>query len=680
MALLDAVLPGRKPGLVPLPKDTKERLDRGRQVMLRQAPQRRLCMRFERGETYWWLDEKNKLRAQDTVTHVTGGGKPPHRVRNKYNYLRPIVEAKISAATQRVPGYEVTPATTDPEDVAAARLSERVAIYGYDKWRVRQAALKTVKLAIACGGSGYALPYFDPNVGPYVQMEDGSFVGYGEVKIIVASGNEVFWEAGVDFVESPWWALERARTVDDVKAMPGYLGGELNADASTSDIPSDTKADQAKLVLVTEVFERPCPKYPQGRHFHIANGRIIAGLDPLTGQYDPYPLRDAKGRVVDEPILHRLVYTVDPDRDDDLGLVWQLIDFQRTAQDCWNKLLEWKNRCLNPQMRSPVGALLTRPDDTPGAIREYSPNKLGPNGQPPEWERAPVIPAELFRILEQAVGDMRAVAGDQLVEAQPDIAAKMVNAVIEQGQQRWQSFLGDLAEWHSRLMRHCLMLVARHYTEPRLLTINGRTGPYLVPDFRGAQLLDQVDVRVLPGSLEARSRQQVQQTALMFADRGWISPTEAMTTIEGGTAEKLTESYELDVARVNRVIQKIRDGSVLDMPATTGVDPMTGEITNELPGWMPRQVDRLEVWKQILADWMKTEDYDGLPAQMQEVANLIYAGILKLEAQQQQAQLDAQNASAEQAGMRNAAKPQTPKPMPDMPMPGTDSTGGTPPA
>jgi hypothetical protein len=58
--------------------------------------------------------------------------------------------------------------------------------------------------------------------------------------------------------------------------------------------------------------------------------------DRPDGEYpwQDYPLKDADGTVLDEPLLHRLVYTHDPDDDDDLGLTWQLIDFELAAQDC----------------------------------------------------------------------------------------------------------------------------------------------------------------------------------------------------------------------------------------------------------------------------------------------------------------------------------------------------------
>src|SRR5438093_4348994 len=164
-------------------------MDRGRQRMKRDAAKRRLCIRMERGDSWWWINERGKLQVTDTVTYASGGGKPPHRIRNSFNFIRPIVEDKVSAATQRVPAYEIDPATSDPEDAAAAKLAEKVAIYGYDQWDVRGAVIDVVKTAIAHGGQGFALPYFDPNVGPYT-LVDGRYVGQGEIKILRFNANE----------------------------------------------------------------------------------------------------------------------------------------------------------------------------------------------------------------------------------------------------------------------------------------------------------------------------------------------------------------------------------------------------------------------------------------------------------------------------------------------------------
>ena len=64
--------------------------------MKQDAAKRRLCIRFERGDTWWYIDERQRLNATQTVTTAMGGGKPPHRIRNTFNFIRPIVEDKVS--------------------------------------------------------------------------------------------------------------------------------------------------------------------------------------------------------------------------------------------------------------------------------------------------------------------------------------------------------------------------------------------------------------------------------------------------------------------------------------------------------------------------------------------------------------------------------------------------------
>jgi hypothetical protein len=658
---------------LPVPPKVTDRTTRGRKRMKRDAPKRRLCIRFERGDTYSWITEKNVLFAQPTVTYASGGGKPSHRQRNSYNFIRPLVEDKVSASTQRVPGYEVVPTTSDPEDLGAAKLAELVALYGYDQFGVRRASVDTVKTAIAHGGAGFAMPYWEPNVGPYVNV-DGEWVGQGDVKILTLNGNEVYWEPGSKFEDSRWWCIERARPLEEIYELPGYVGGVLTADAQTSDIPTDSQ-EKDNLAMTTEYFERPCPKYPDGRWLTIAAGRQIVDnrlIDPTSQDpAQPYPLRDADGQVIDEPLIHRLVYTHDPDCDQDFGLVWQLIDFQRTAQDCLNKILEYKNRGLNLQMLAQKGSLIDRPNDIPGAIRYYR-----QGFDKPDWEHAPdpAILNGLISIFNLTLEQMRLVAAYEDIHADPNVAAKTTAAVIEQSLARWQSFLGDLAEWHSRVMRHCLVLVARYYREPRLLLIRGSRGWESIADFRGAKLMTQVNVRVNAGSLEYLSKDQIFQRVQYYAAMGWVNREQGMAAIENGTAAKLIESYELDVARVNRVIQKIRDGSVMDMPTRTETvtvtDPVTGQtqqVPQEVPTWMPSDWDNLDVWQQELASWMKTPDFEQFDPSMQAVAKEMWKGIQDLQAQHAQRQMDQMTAVAGDMGMRNAARPQSPAQLPSVP-------------
>ena len=663
---------------VPVPSELARKMSRGRQVMKRDAAKRRLCMRFERGDSFWYVTDRNQLDFTPTVTAASGGGKPPHKIRNSYNFIRPIVDDKVSSATQRIPNFTVEPSTTDPEDAGAAKLSEKGCYYGYDEWRMRAVAIDAVKTAIAHGGSSLTISYWEPNVGPYVQV-DGRWVGQGDVRHLVLNGNEFYWEAGCKFETSPWWATERAYDIDEVKGRPGYCGGELTANASVSDIPTDRQpADN--LVIVTEFYERPCPRWPRGRWLTIADGAVVIDarlIDPRNEYaWQDYPIKDTDGTVLDAPIGNRLVYTHDPDDDDDLGLTWQLIDFQRAAQDCVNKMLEYKNRGLNLQMTAPVNSLINQPDDVPNSVRYY---KLSPNGEKPEWENPPSgqILNALQQIFNLIIDQMNRVASYEDVKAESNVAARTTQAVIEQSIARWQSFLGDLAEWWSRTMRYDLLLMARYYTEPRTLEVRGRLGWESIKDFKGAHLLGQTNVRVSPGSLEYQSRSQIMAKVQYYASMGWLTGEQAMATVEGGVAEKLQEGFEQDVAKVNRIMGRIRDGSVMEMPTRSDLrpvaDPITGQqqmVPMDVPIWMPSEWDNARVWQQQLGLWLKTQDFEMLSAvhpDRAEVAKLMWAGLQQLQVEEAQRKAQQQMAMAQSLGMGNAAAPQGPPAPPSLP-------------
>lgn len=667
-----------------IPQDVSRKQSRGRKEMQRDAVKRRVCMEYTRGNTYGYEDSRGRYQQLATVTGADGSGKPRHRIRNKYDFIGPIIDAKVSAATRRTPAYDVLPSNASPESEGGAKLAVKVATYGYDKWRYSTAKEKVIRLALGGGGVGYALPYFDPNVGPYTQVGD-RLVGQGEIKIMTFTGNQVYSEPGVDFDDSPWFAIDRARPLEQVQELDGFITSiKLKADAIAAEWPDQT-VESDNLVIVTEFFERPCPKYPEGRAMVFANGRPIVDqrlIDPMAENWwADYPLRDHQDRVVDEPLLHRLVYRHDGSRDSDLGLTWLLIDFERTIQDCYNKIVEWKNRALNPQMIAPVNSIKTRRTDEPGDIIYYTPQG---NGLKPEWEQAPQPPQALYTLIDRALSDMRDIAADNDFNADPNVAAKTVNAVDIQAQSRWEKFMTSVEEWDSRLMRHCLLLVARHYTEPRLLAIRGRWDqPQRLEDFKGGDLFGETNIRVVPGSSQAKSRAQVQQELAWIQANwpGYLSPEVAIAALHNAQTDDLIKSYDLDMSRVWGVIQDLVNGTLMDRPEwpqtvvlnapqidpNTGqplVDPNTGmpvtaptPTTMMVPNWMPTENDSIPIWKRMFGDWMKTQEFADLDVSMQDMANKIWQAIEQQEQQKAARAQQAQQAQAMELGFQNAATP-----------------------
>ena len=678
-----------------IPKSIEDRIKRGRERMKDGATEVTECFKFWRGKQYWYRDSYGNLTQQNTVTNPDRSGKPSWRIRRTRNLIKDIVGHEVSNATQRVPAYEINPSTADPEDVSAARLASKVARYGYDKWKVRLATKSVVTFAVV-GDEGFAWPYWDSSVGPYIPTvnEEGetSVIGQGEVRIRVFGRNEVFWEPGLRFEDSPWHAIEQARTLESVYEMEGFIKGtKLTADANSAEAHDMGESrPHTQLCLVTDYLERPCAKYPRGRWLTMAAGKQIA-------EERPYPLVDVNGEAVDEPVLHKLAYVVDPDSDRDLGLVRDLLDAQRTVNDCTNKQLEWKNLCLNPQMVVRNGELLEERTDEPGAVYTATGSGEIVVIQPPQ------IPGELSEIKQEAIADMARMAAQNDIPSQVE-SGRGIAALLEKDANRRADFIADLADFHSRLMRHCLVLVQRHYTERRTLPIVGRTGPDRISDFLGAQLRGQVDVTVLPGSIEPRTRAANEQKIMSFAQQGWITPEAAMAAINGGTAESLANSYELDVARANEVIQMIRGGTFLRQPprpvfagedpgfevepeyqldqsGQPMLDPMSGEPivlvpgvpATTMPGWMPRPFDNPSVHLSVLSDWMKTPSFTELDEEGMRAANAYYAALQDIEIRKAQRDAELQNQQASALGMQNAAKPQV-KQMPDQLQLDTENT------
>jgi hypothetical protein len=645
-----------------VPAKVQERISRGRNRMRQGSAKRNECLKFWRSEQYHWTDQKGNLNSLPTTTnYYEQSGKPPQRQRTTRNLIFDVVEREVALSTSRIPSYQVSPSTTDPEDIGAARLAEKVALYGYDKWHIRAATEEVVRYGVIAD-EGFAWPYFDNQVGPFIQ---GTNVGIGDVRIRVFGPNEVYWEPGLNFEDSRWHCVEQARDPEAIYQMEGYTGGKLTPDAQGSESLTSESTPEAKLVLVSEYLERPCPEYPQGRWIVIANGRVVI-------PERPYPCADYDGEPIDEPILHKLSYARDPDSDRDQGLVRHLLDAQRTINAAASKSVEWLVLALNPQLLIRNGGLAKgqRLTDEPGAVY----NVVG-NGEM-EWRPVPPVPQELFQIKGQAESDIARIAAQNDIPGNVE-SARGIQALIERDTSRRAAFIANLAEFHSRLMRHCLYLVARHYTEERLLKIRGRFGPEAIRDFTGSQLRGQVDVRVYPDSIEPRTKQAMEQRIMNYAQLGWVSPEAAMAAINSGTAEGLIESYELDLARANDVIQKIKDGSFMDEPSrrvfpgeAMEIDPQTGEeiqVAEEVPGWIPRPFDNVRVHKQVFEDFMKTTDYDGLDEVGKEAAALYYDTLLKLEAEQAARDQAAQQQMAEGLGMNNAAKPQQAAPLPSLP-------------
>lgn len=684
-------------------KSVMKKIERGRERQKQIAPRRRQAVEFTNGNHYVFITEDRlQVNQTSTVAISDGGLMPDHRVRRSHDLLGPIIKRKIAASTAKIPGYEIIPSNEGEEAYLASQVSEKVAYAGYKKWEIKRATKKFIWNALVTE-EGFIGARWDGSVGPYIDVsqhpenpelpdpDNPQYIGKGEIKIVTYGGLEVIWEPGVEFEESRWCAIDTAKPVSVVEQEDGFIdnGEKLKADAETSQVTkANTKVRSGTdLCMVTEYLERPCAKWPKGRRLTMANGRVIF-------PEESYPSVDNEGNVVDEPCLHRLFYAVDASSDHNKGLIQSLIEPMRSYDMARNKTQEFIQLGQVPQVMAPEGSIITPITDEPGLIIETDPNVVAGSNVKPEWRQNVQVPGDIYQEQQTASTELERISFDYEVPAGLH-SAQAIQAIFERNEASWADFIADLAEVHAALMRDCLTLVQRYYSEKRLLKFKGSAGWEDLSEFRGADIKGETDVQVLPGSLEARTRAAIENKIIAINNMfpGYFPPPVVISALNSAQPERLIESYEKDEIRAYRIIAMIKSGAfwnVSPRPLVPGEeaplpDPVTGEpVINyqtgkpfqltSVPGWMPRPFDNADLHKQILESWMKTSDYEDLDEESKQAAMLYYKALLDLESRAAQRRAELQTQMAEQAGAANAAKAGEAKTMPSMPSPSSPGT------
>lgn len=685
-----------------VPKDVEARLKRGREGLSEVQARRLLGIEFANGNHFSELSKDGtKVTNLSTTAIALGGEKPDHRVRRSNEIISPMLKRKISAATQRDPDWESTGATSDPEDYAGALLALKLARAGYNTWKFPTAEAKALWFAMVTE-EAFGRANFNTNVGPFedvsqhpeAEVEDppGSgeypnagkpdpekpqWKGRGEIAVTIYSGLEVLWEPGVDFEDARWYAVEHARSIEELEDEEGFIsvpGEKLRADARTAN-EGRTIAKEKKgsnLCMVTEYFERPCRKYPKGRWCVYANGRKIF-------KDDDYPMVDNEGRVVDTPCLRRLIYDVDGSSDRAKGLVQQVIDTVRSYDQAINKQSEYSQIGLVAQLMAAEGVLLTDPTDEPGLVIEY--DRSLARGEKPEWRENIPFPDELFQMEERAEARFSKISFDEDVPPQLE-SGKAINSATELSRSAWQRFIDDFNRFRSELMSDCLVIAQNKYGSDRLMKYQGTTGWESVGDFTGSDIRGQTDVRIRSTATEMQTRSQIEQRIMQLVQvfPGVFPPEVVIEAINSANPEKLIQGYEEDVGRAHRVIGQLRAGTFFDQPdrpALPGEEPLTTDLRGNpmVPGWLPRPFDSLPILKSAIEQWMKTDDWERSEPLVKEASLFYYQKLLDLEAAQEQRQAEQQDETAEEQGRANAAKESPPKESPSLPATGGEGEG-----
>jgi len=430
------------------------------------------------------------------------------KIRTTDNKIQPNVMRQISDLVKNDPQVSVVPATTDQDDIKAARVGDK-ALRAW--WRSAGMKGKVRRLAtwLYTTGNAFLGDRWDEHSGPETFDEESGKVLYeGDVQGDVWSPFEVLipYEAmGIsELSESPWVIQVKRRGLGWFEENYGERGLRVKEESlaqtglSIEDLLAGGSRAKAKMqgALETRLKIRPSRKYPKGLYVVAANGVI---LEEKEWPFDDFALEHFKD--VEIP-----------------GIFWGKATMEQSipTQKSWNRnvssIEEFNRLMAKGKWLTPKAAKMeVSPDDTHGEVISYNPVM----GHKPEHLSLKGLPPTVGMSLEINQASFQDNFSRHEVTRgtnKSDIrSGEMVGLLLEQDAQgRIPSHL-LFEESLERFMRRVLRRIKEGYKGERILQLVGKEGEIEVFAFKGSQLRECSDVMVKKQSSMPESRAAKQE-------------------------------------------------------------------------------------------------------------------------------------------------------------------------
>ncbi len=420
------------------------------------------------------------------------------------NKILPRYQKQVSRLIKTHPRMSVVPASTDAEDIKAAKKADRVL-----KWFWRQARMrrKIRKLAgwIYGTGNGFLDDTWDPKLGPIeINEKTGQAEYLGDVSVKIWTPFELLFPSvgstTDDIDELPWMGKERFYTLEWIINTFGDVGKRVTAETrpeTISDInllfgtdTSRTTTD-ADGAMVTEIRYKPCSKYPKGFRIIGAAGVVLRKEDYPDDTYHMEHFKD-----IEIPGVFYGMATTEA-----------AICLQRLWNDTLGDIAEFnkhmaKGKWLIPRNSNVEVAM----NDEHGQEIRYTPVM----GHKPELMDLKGLPTSYITALELVVqGLMELYHQHEVTQGtnKSDIrSGDMVGLLLEQDDSGNIPTHAIFEESLEALLSRVLERIQKGYTTKRVISVSGKDDSYDVETFMGADLRNNTDVNVIKDSTVPESK------------------------------------------------------------------------------------------------------------------------------------------------------------------------------
>lgn len=498
------------------------------------------------------------------------------RSRMRVNKILPTIQNRLARLCKSPPQYDVRPNSNSSEDKDASRLGLQVIENVFDKQVFEE---KRQELLMTTQQFGYAFTQvsWDPTIGkPMNDPETGEFQDYeGDIRIEVLNPFEVFTDPLAKRMDDVrWWIKAKVKKLSYFKERFPERGGavkeedawllssqyEQRVNALTSSGITGASIHQQMKNSAIEIvyYEKRSKDYPNGRMIVQANGILLEDKELPIGEFDLTKFDDIMiaGKFQSESVITHL----------------------RPIQDQYNILItkraEWVRKMLAGKYMVPRGAGLEQEalNNDSGEVLHYNVVTNAPGGGQPVPVNIPNIPAYAYneeKALDQQfdfVSGLSEISRGQLPFA--GIPAEGMQMLQEADETRIGIETSRNEIGYARMAQQILMYASEYYKMPRLLKIAGDGLAYTVKEFVGADLKDNYDVIVLPGSTVPGSKVLRRQEILNAYNLGVMGPIgdqkvlqKLAKMLEFGDQFEIWKTEAIDDQCVKRDLEAIENGT-----------------------------------------------------------------------------------------------------------------------
>lgn len=472
------------------------------------------------------------------------------------NKIKPRVLTLLAKHTKNKVKYDVVPASKEEQDIDAAKAAHKFLQFLWNELGMTQKTAD-IFMNMLVKKRCWVKTWFDAEAGDDITPEEGQPgfekdmkpVFKGKLRARVCDALTIFCDNAATTEDEIRWIIERkARDVEEVNSE---YDAEVTADDSvdylnsyditrinSDGISSNESARKKNMVLVYELWMKPCKKYPEGAKITVANGKTL-DYNEESGEL-PYHLF---GYI---PIPGVLTFE---------AVVTDMIPVQRGINIKRSMIATHAKTVGNALWMIPTGSGVDEEElsnETAGFVHY---NAIA--GPAPSRAEAPDIPSFYDRDLANDAVDMDDMSGAREVSqgTMPKGLDTLggLQIMVEQENEKLVVAANNYEQGMKKVMSRLLRLLKKHFPEEQQGKIVGEDNEIEVFSFNASDLTGNEDIKIIEGSSLPEMKAAHEERIMLMWNSGAIVKKDGTPDTETllrmmnmGDSTDLFEQTELD--------------------------------------------------------------------------------------------------------------------------------------